>query len=165
MFEYPTAGKSIYLSFLALNLSESISMADLAEAVVRGDILVDEIDVIEAVEKGRLSASDGARFSAILEEYSKSHKKLSDPCGKLESAQNTLETTRWDKVLVDEVDFIDALKIGRVSKDDSHIASINKEVLKDSTGDTEEAKISFHDEILTDDEKMSDASSSIDILI
>lgn len=49
-------------------------MADLAEAVVRGDILVDEIDVIEAVEKGRLSASDGARFSAILEEYSKSHK-------------------------------------------------------------------------------------------
>uniref|UniRef100_A0A7I4K5X2 Uncharacterized protein n=1 Tax=Brugia malayi TaxID=6279 RepID=A0A7I4K5X2_BRUMA len=136
-------------------------MADLAEAVVRGDILVDEIDVIEAVEKGRLSASDGARFSAILEEYSKSHKKLSDPCGKLESAQNTLETTRWDKVLVDEVDFIDALKIGRVSKDDSHIASINK----DSTGDTEEAKISFHDEILTDDEKMSDASSSIDILI
>lgn len=49
-------------------------MADLAEAVLRGDILVDEIDVIEAVEKGRLSASDGARFSAVLEEYSKLHR-------------------------------------------------------------------------------------------
>lgn len=48
-------------------------MSDLAEAVVRGDILVDEIDVIEAVEKGRLSASDGARFSTIMEEYSKLH--------------------------------------------------------------------------------------------
>lgn len=52
------------------------SMADLAEAVVRGDILVDEIDVIEAVEKGRLSATDGARFSAILEEYSKLHRSI-----------------------------------------------------------------------------------------
>lgn len=49
-------------------------MTDLAEAAIRGDILVDEIDVIEAVEKGRLSASDGARFSAIMEEYSKLRK-------------------------------------------------------------------------------------------
>lgn len=49
------------------------AMSDLAEAVNRGEILVDEIDVIEAVEKGRISGLVGARFSTILEEYSKLH--------------------------------------------------------------------------------------------
>ncbi|CAG9536093.1 unnamed protein product [Cercopithifilaria johnstoni] len=144
-------------------------MADLAEAVVRGDILVDEIDVIEAVEKGRLNASDGARFSAILEKYSKLHRKSSNSRGEyLESAQDaSSKSTKWDEVLVDEVDFIEALKIGRISKDDCHIASINKrtEILEDSSGDIEEAKISFHDDILTDNGKMSDELSSIDIFI
>ncbi|KAL3985549.1 hypothetical protein ACH3XW_39080 [Acanthocheilonema viteae] len=142
-------------------------MVDLTEAVVRGDILVDEIDVIEAVEKGRLSARDGARFSAILEEYSKLHRKSSKAYGEyLESAQEaSSKSTKWDEVLVDEVDFIEALKIGRISKDDCHITSINKELLEDSSGDIEEAKISFHDDILTDDEKKSHESSSIDVLI
>ncbi|VDK44594.1 unnamed protein product [Gongylonema pulchrum] len=46
-------------------------MSDLEEKVNRGDILVDEVDVIDAIEKGRLSEKDGARFSAVLEVYSK----------------------------------------------------------------------------------------------
>ncbi|VDO24415.1 unnamed protein product [Onchocerca flexuosa] len=51
-------------------------MTDLTEAVIRGDILVDEIDFIEAIEKGRLSVSDGARFSTVLEEHSKLNKSM-----------------------------------------------------------------------------------------
>ncbi|KAM3716963.1 tRNA dimethylallyltransferase [Dirofilaria immitis] len=141
-------------------------MTDLTEAVVRGDILVDEIDVIEAIEKGRLSANDAARFSTVLDEYSKLNRKSSNSCGEcLESGQDTLfKPIKWDQVLVDEVDFIEALKIGRISKNDCHVASINKEILNEYSGDIEEAKISFHDDMPTDDEKISDASS-IDILI
>uniref|UniRef100_A0A0R3RRN1 AAA_lid_3 domain-containing protein n=1 Tax=Elaeophora elaphi TaxID=1147741 RepID=A0A0R3RRN1_9BILA len=142
-------------------------MANLAEAVIKGNVLVDEIDVIEAIEKGRLSAKDGARFSSVLEEYSKLQKKLSDSNGAYLGPPQDVPcpSTKWDEVLVDEVDFIEALKTGRISKDDCHIASINKRFLEDSSGDIEEAKISFHDDISTDDEKMSDESSSIDILI
>ncbi|VDK66567.1 unnamed protein product [Onchocerca ochengi] len=141
-------------------------MTDLAEAVIRGDILVDEIDFIEAIEKGRLSTNDGARFSAVLEQHSKLNKKSSDSYGEcLKPVQDTTsKPIKWDQVLVDEIDFIEALKTGRINKDDCHITSINKETLEDSSGDIEEAKISFHDDILTDDEKTSEASSS-DILI
>uniref|UniRef100_A0A915PK21 Uncharacterized protein n=1 Tax=Setaria digitata TaxID=48799 RepID=A0A915PK21_9BILA len=141
-------------------------MSDLAEAVVRGDILVDEIDVIEAVEKGRLSESDGARFSAVLEEYSKLHGKTLDSRGEcLGAIEDTPDkSTKWNQVLVDEIDFIEAFKVGRISKDDCHIASINKKILEDSSGDVEEAKISFHDDILTDKDNLSE-TSSIDILI
>ncbi|VDK74397.1 unnamed protein product [Litomosoides sigmodontis] len=151
-------------------------MADLAEAVVRGDILVDEIDVIEAVQKGRLSASDGARFSTIMEEYSKLHGKSAQSNGEcVESAQEASpKSTKWDEILVDEMDFIEALKTGRISKDDCHIASINKgkirkqavtETFEDSSGDLEESKISFHDNVVSDDGKMSDELSSVDIHI
>ncbi|EFO23812.1 hypothetical protein LOAG_04678 [Loa loa] len=102
---------------------------------------------------------------AILTALKQNIEKSSDSHGEcLTSAQDKPpKPTKWDEVLVDEVDFIEALKTGRISKDDCHIASINKEILEDS-GDVEEAKISFHDDILTDDEKMSDVSS-IDILI
>ncbi|VDK36964.1 unnamed protein product [Gongylonema pulchrum] len=73
--------------------------------------------------------------------------------------------TNWDEVLVDEVDFINAFKTGKISKDDCHISSIKKELLEeDSSDDVDEAKISFHDEVLTDDENMSE-TSSIEVLI
>ncbi|VDN08000.1 unnamed protein product [Thelazia callipaeda] len=154
-------------------------MSDLAEAVVRGDILVDEIDVIQAVRNGRLTENDGARFSAILGQYTKSQASTTavllseaisinshdSPEDCLVSNQDPIpSSTEWDHVLVDEVDFIKAFKSGRISKDDSHLTRINKELLEETSGDVEEAKISFHDDISAKEDNASDASST-DVLI
>lgn len=46
-------------------------LIDMAEAVSRGDIIVDEVDALNAVNSGKLSEIETARFSPLVIEHSR----------------------------------------------------------------------------------------------
>lgn len=46
-------------------------LIDMAEAISRGEIIVDEVDALNAVNSGKLSEIETARFSPLVIEHSR----------------------------------------------------------------------------------------------
>uniref|UniRef100_A0A0R3RRN0 Chromo domain-containing protein n=1 Tax=Elaeophora elaphi TaxID=1147741 RepID=A0A0R3RRN0_9BILA len=120
-------------------------LIDMAEAVSRGDIIVDEVDALNAVNSGKLSEIETARFSPLVIEHSRrqsggngSAVNRTDPLpnldgielGEANGAAGSDDEHTWNNVLVDEVDFVHAVERGRISRNDLHIMGCR------SSGDT-----------------------------
>ncbi|KAL3985548.1 hypothetical protein ACH3XW_39075 [Acanthocheilonema viteae] len=120
-------------------------LIDMAEAVSRGDIIVDEVDALNAVNSGKLSEIETARFSPLVIEHSRRQSggtgsaiNRADPLQNLDGIElgDTNGTTgsddehAWNNVLVDEVDFVHAVERGRINRNDLHIMGCR------SNGDT-----------------------------
>ncbi|CAG9536094.1 unnamed protein product [Cercopithifilaria johnstoni] len=111
-------------------------LIDMAEAVSRGDIIVDEVDALNAVNSGKLSEIETARFSPLVIEHSRRQSgengsgiNRADPLPNLDgielgdanAAAGSDDEHTWNNVLVDEVDFVHAVERGRISRNDLHI--------------------------------------------
>ncbi|EFO23811.1 hypothetical protein LOAG_04677 [Loa loa] len=120
-------------------------LIDMAEAVSRGDIIVDEVDALNAVNSGKLSEIETARFSPLVIEHSRrqssgngSAVNRADPLPNLDDielgdangATGSDDEHTWNNVLVDEVDFVHAVERGRINRNDLHIMGCR------SNGDT-----------------------------
>ncbi|KAM3716964.1 Sodium/potassium-transporting ATPase subunit [Dirofilaria immitis] len=120
-------------------------LIDMAEAVSRGDIIVDEVDALNAVNSGKLSEIETARFSPLVIEHSRRQSggnavNYADPLpdlggteiGDANGAIGSDDEQTWNNVLVDEVDFVHAVERGRIDRNDLHIMGCR------SNGDVEE---------------------------
>ncbi|KAK6108602.1 hypothetical protein QQG55_32700 [Brugia pahangi] len=111
-------------------------LIDMAEAVSRGDIIVDEVDALNAVNSGKLSEIETARFSPLVIEHSRRRSSgngsiinHADPLphldgtepGDTNGAAGSDDEHTWNNVLVDEVDFVHAVERGRINGNDLHI--------------------------------------------
>ncbi|VDK74396.1 unnamed protein product [Litomosoides sigmodontis] len=108
-------------------------LIDMAEAVSRGDIIVDEVDALNAVNSGKLSEIETARFSPLVIEHSRRQSggniSTTDPplnldgieLGDAHGAAGSDDEHTWNNVLVDEVDFVHAVERGRINRNDLHI--------------------------------------------
>ncbi|VDN17245.1 unnamed protein product [Gongylonema pulchrum] len=131
---------------------------DMAEAVSRGDIIVDEVDALNAVNSGKLSELETARFSPLVAEHSRRQSAGNGtqhiraealPFGLAggdvngASAGGSDDEHAWDNVLVDEVDFVHAAERGRIARKDlpipehrsSGTSAAFQRMLNDNTGD------------------------------
>ncbi|VDK66566.1 unnamed protein product [Onchocerca ochengi] len=120
-------------------------LIDMAEAVSRGEIIVDEVDALNAVNSGKLSEIETARFSPLVIEHSRRQSggngfavNRTDPLpdlsgielGDANGAVGSDDEYTWNNVLVDEVDFVHAVERGRINRNDLHIMGCR------SNGDT-----------------------------
>uniref|UniRef100_A0A915PLM6 Uncharacterized protein n=1 Tax=Setaria digitata TaxID=48799 RepID=A0A915PLM6_9BILA len=99
----------------------------MAEAVSRGDIIVDEVDALNAVNSGKLSEIETARFSPLVVEHSRRQSGVPLPdidgveLGDVNGTTGSDDEHTWNNVLVDEVDFVHAVERGRINRNDLHI--------------------------------------------
>ncbi|VDN03265.1 unnamed protein product [Thelazia callipaeda] len=107
-------------------------LIDMAEAVSRGEIIVDEVDALNAVNSGKLSELETARFSALVAEHSRRQSNGSNyglnnadldgsELGASNAAAASDDEHAWNNILVDEVDFVHAAERGRINRRDLYM--------------------------------------------
>lgn len=110
-----------------LNLSVPSIIANSEEGNARNDerfswnqVLVDEVDLVRAAEHGR---GDGVSVMAELHEVD-----MAGPAPNDNIVAEVGEINTWDRsLLVDEVDYLEAVEHGKIKNDGSHIMRLSYE--------------------------------------
>ncbi|KHN74103.1 hypothetical protein Tcan_02725 [Toxocara canis] len=129
-------------------------------------ILVEEEELIEAARKGLIHAKHSDHFSTLFEEYATNQiaslaeeKSYEEDCAGEPTKENNPQKIDWSNVLVDEIDFLVALKQGRISDDDCHVGLLRRDDEEDADmgGDIDEALVTLSSESDTDVDKSTDS--------
>uniref|UniRef100_A0A0M3HU35 Uncharacterized protein n=1 Tax=Ascaris lumbricoides TaxID=6252 RepID=A0A0M3HU35_ASCLU len=129
-------------------------------------ILVNEEELIEAARKGLIRAKESDCFSTLFEDYARNHsvpliEKEIDGESCLDESSKGINSQRidWGNVLVDEIDFLVALKQGRITDADCHVGLLRKDDDEsvDMDGDIDEAVVTLSSDPDTDANKSIDS--------